>query len=278
MKKTKTLMGLAGAAAVLALSASAFAEGHSPLGVTKAVKPISKGHPLSEIWSGYKWATPGTRAMQDDEFANPSGPWLEIGEANWTKVDGKAGKSCSSCHGDASKTMKGVSTHYPVVDKASGKLMGIEARINNCRTKYMQAKPWKWDKDNLLGMALYVKHQSLGMPINVKVDGAAKPFFEAGKKHYYTRRGQLDMSCAHCHEANYGNLIRSDTLSQGQTNGFPVYRLKWQKPGSVQRRFKGCNKQVRAIPFKQGSEEYTNLELYVAWRGQGLPTEMGVRK
>jgi len=276
MKKLKTL-GLATIIAAAALAGTAYA-GERVIGVTKPVMPTDKSDPLHEIWSGYKWATPPTRAMEDDEIANPSGPWLDIGEADWTKVDGKAGKSCATCHNDATKSMKGVSTHYPLVDKASGKLMGIEARINNCRTKYMKAKPWKWDKKDLLGMTLYVKHQSLGMPINVKVDGAAKPFFEAGKKFYYARRGQLDMSCAHCHEANYGHYIRADILSQGQTNGFPTYRLKWQKPGSVHRRFKGCNKQVRAKPFKQGSPEYTNLELYVAWRGQGLPTEMAVRK
>ncbi|MGI9498509.1 MAG: sulfur oxidation c-type cytochrome SoxA, partial [Geminicoccaceae bacterium] len=43
--------------------------------------------------------------------------------------------------------------------------------------------------------------------------------------------------------------------------------------GSLHRRFKGCNDQVRAEPFKRGSDEYVNLELYLAWRGQGLPIE-----
>jgi sulfur-oxidizing protein SoxA len=67
--------------------------------------------------------------------------------------------------------------------------------------------------------------------------------------------------------------IRADTLSQGQSNGFPTYRLKWQKLGSLHRRFKGCNDQVRAEPYKRGSDEYVNLELYLAWRGQGLEIE-----
>ena len=270
--KRMSMLGLVGIFGAVALASSVHADGLT-VGVTKPVKPYSKNHPLSEIWSGYKWSNSETREMQDDDFANPAYPWYEIGESLWAKVDGKAGKSCSTCHHDAAKTMKGVSTHYPLVDSESGKLMDIETRINNCRVKYMQAKPWKWDKDNLLGMSIYVKAQSKGMPINVKVDGPAKPFFERGKKHYYTRRGQLNFSCAHCHEKNFGNKIRSEYISQGQTNGFPVYRLKWQKPGSVHRRFKGCNKQARAKPYKQGSDEYMALELYVAWRGQGLPTE-----
>ena len=65
--------------------------------------------------------------------------------------------------------------------------------------------------------------------LSVKVDGAAAPFFEKGKAFYYERRGQLDMGCNQCHDDNAGNMIRADTLSQGQGNGFPTYRLKWQK-------------------------------------------------
>jgi sulfur-oxidizing protein SoxA len=111
------------------------------------------------------------------------------------------------------------------------------------------------------------------MKVSPKIDGPAAAYFEKGKKFYYQRRGQLDMSCAHCHEKYFGQKIRMNTLTQGQSNGFPVYRLKWQKPGSLHRRFKGCNKQVRATPFKSGSEEYLALELYLAWRGNGLTVE-----
>ena len=68
-------------------------------------------------------------------------------------------------------------------------------------------------------------------------------------------------------------MIRADRLSQGQSNGFPVYRLKWQGLGSLHRRFKGCMEQVRATPYKRGSDEFTALELYLASRGQGLSVE-----
>ena len=111
------------------------------------------------------------------------------------------------------------------------------------------------------------------LPINVKVDGPAAPFFEEGKKFYYTRRGQMDIACAQCHEQNAGMNIGVENLSQGQSNGFPTYRLKWQKPGSLHRRFKGCNEQVRAKGQGRGADDYVNLELYLAWRGQGLEVE-----
>jgi len=242
-------------------------------GITTPVIPTVKDHPIEEIWSGYKYALTDTRDMQDDDFENPGMAWHDVGQELWTKVEGDAGKSCSSCHGDDASSMKGVGARYPVVDEKRGKLVNVEDRINICRTENMKAKPWKYDSSQSLGMTIYVKAQSRGIPVNVKVEGTAKPYFDKGKAFYYERRGQLDMACAQCHETYFGQRIRMNTLSQGQSNGFPTYRLKWQKPGSLHRRFKGCNKQVRATPFNQGSDEYLALELYLAWRGAGLPVE-----
>lgn len=272
MKKFGLLAAACFVSAALSMgTAFAEADGKSE---AAAVKPAAKDHPLEDgIWSGYRWAKPGTRAMQDEDFDNPGMLWAEIGESEYSKVDGAAGKSCASCHNDAAASMKGVASSYPKYYEPTKKMINLEQRINECRTKLMKAKPYKWESKELLGMAIYVAKQSQGMPQNVSVDGKAAPFFEAGKKHYYKRRGQFDMSCAHCHEAHYGEKLRANILSQGHINGFPVYRLKWQKPGSTHRRFAGCNKQVRASAFKKGSDEYTNLELYVRWRGQGLPME-----
>jgi len=256
-------------AAALAVGLSAFA------GSAMAAKKKGWGkYQVDDRRSGYTYATKETQAIQDDDLGNPAYLWLDEGEALWSKKDGKAGKSCASCHGDASKSMKGVGASWPKYSKKLGKMQSLEQRINQCRTENMQAKPFKkYDSKEMLSTMIYVRNQSAGMPMNVSIDGPAIPFFEKGKKFYNQRRGQLDMSCANCHADNAGNKIRANLLSEGQSNGFPTYRLKWQKPGSIHRRFKGCNKQVRAKPYKVGSDEYTNLELYVAWRGRGLPVE-----
>ena len=169
--------------------------------------------------------------------------------------------------------MKGVGATYPKYSGETKKLMALQHRINWERENRMKAKPWKWESDEMLGMTAYVKLQSRGMPVNVKVDGPAKPFYEAGKKFYTQRRGMLDMACANCHVDYPATMIRSNLLSQGMPNGFPTYRLKWQKVGSLHRRFRGCNKQVRAAPYKQGSDEYTNLELFIMDRARDLPME-----
>ena len=231
-----------------------------------------EGHPLDELISGYNFRVPETRAVQDDDFENPAFLWVEQAEFLWDQVDGDAGKACADCH-ESVDSLKSVGTTYPVYYEPWGKLMNMEQRINHCRTENMQAEPWKYESDDMLGMTALIRHQARGEPVNVKIDGEAAPFFEKGKEFYYERRGQLDLACANCHEGYAGTKIRADMLSQGQSNGFPTYRLKWQKLGSLHRRFKGCNDQVRAEPYERGSDEYVNLELYLAWRGQGLPVE-----
>jgi sulfur-oxidizing protein SoxA len=223
--------------------------------------------------SGYTFTAKETNAMQDDDIANPGFLYVDDGEALWNKVDGKAGKSCATCHGVESALLTDVGTRYPVYNAKLGKMQNLEQKINQERDEKMGAKPYKYESGSMLSLTIYMKNQSRGKPMNVSIDGPVVPFFEAGKKFYNQRRGQLDMSCANCHVDNPGNMIRANLLSQGQPNGFPAYRLKWQKAGSLHRRFRGCNKNIRAKPYGYGSDEYVNLELYISWRARGLPVE-----
>ncbi|MGI9480344.1 MAG: sulfur oxidation c-type cytochrome SoxA [Hyphomicrobiaceae bacterium] len=238
---------------------------------TKVKAP--KGSPFDELYSGWRFRSKETQKLQADDFENPGFPLVDLGTELWQKVEGDAGKSCASCHNDASDAMKGVRAAMPKMHKEIGKIQALQQHVNYCRTDRMKAKAWKWESNQMLGMAAYIGLQSRGMPVNVKTDGDAKAFHDKGKKIYYTRVGQLDMSCAGCHEDNNGKMIRADHLSQGQINGFPTYRFKWQKMGSIHRRFKGCMKNIRAKPYKVGSDEFVALELYVASRGKGLSVE-----
>jgi sulfur-oxidizing protein SoxA len=228
---------------------------------------------VGDMKSDYHVSTSTTQTIQSDDFTNGAFLWVDQGEELWSNVEGAAGKSCASCHDDATKTMKGVGATYPKYNAGVGKMINLEHRINLCREQNMQAKPWKWESDQLLGMTAYVKLQSRGMPVNVSIDGPARPFYEKGKKFYFQRRGMMDVACAQCHIDNEGKMARADLLGQGHSNGFPTYRLKWQKFGSLHRRFRGCNKNIRAQPYKAGSDEYTNLELFVSHRGNGLKVE-----
>lgn len=223
--------------------------------------------------SGYTYATKETQSMQDDDLANPAYLWLDEGAALWNKVEGKAGKSMRTAWQTVGEYASEAGVSYPKYNAKLGKMQSLEQRINQLRTEVMGAKPYKWESKKMLSMTIFIRNMSKGKPMSVSIDGPVIPFFNAGKKFFEAKRGQLDMSCMNCHQENNGNKIRANTLSEGHSNGFPTYRLKWQKPGSIHRRFRGCNKQVRSKPYGYGSDEYVNLELYVAWRGRGLSVE-----
>jgi sulfur-oxidizing protein SoxA len=227
---------------------------------------------VNGVRSGFTYASIDTRKIQEDEFSNPGMLFVEAGEDLWDVAEGEAGKACSDCHSDV-ENMKGVALKYPKYVEKTGKLQNVEQRINQCRTEKMKAKAWKYESDDLLSMTSFIFYQSKGMSVTMDIEGPAKSFWEDGKKFYEARRGQLDMACSHCHVNHSGEMIRANRLTEGMSNGFPTYRLKWQKVGSLHRRFRGCNKNVRAKPYGYGSEEYNSLELYVRSRGIGLPVE-----
>jgi sulfur-oxidizing protein SoxA len=223
--------------------------------------------------SGYTFLSEENQQLQNDEFANPGMLWVEKGRELWKTVDGLASKSCASCHEEAEKSMRGVRAQYPKFDSRRKKLISLEQRINHCRETHLRAKPYPYESEALLSLSTFVSFQSRGMSLNAQIDGPVRPFFEAGKAFFMRRRGQLDLACTHCHDQNAGQRLRGEIVSQGQSNGFPIYRHLWQTLGSAHRMFAWCNTAVRAKPFPYGSDEYVNLELYMAWRGRGLPVE-----
>ncbi|HSB68702.1 MAG TPA: sulfur oxidation c-type cytochrome SoxA [Candidatus Methylomirabilis sp.] len=228
--------------------------------------------------SGYSFMSRETRAMQDDDLANPGTLWALEGEALWRTATGASGKSCATCHQDAAVSMKGVAARHPAFEPRSGVVINLEQRINLCRVDRQQAPPLAYESKELLALTTHVANQSRGMPVQVVIDGPTRPFFQAGRDLYFQRQGQLNLACNQCHDEHWDGQLRGDRVTQGHGNAYPEYRLEWQTVGSLQRRLRGCNTGVRAEPFPYGAQEYVNLELYLAWRAQGLPIETpGVR-
>ena len=242
-------------------------------GREKPVKPNDKKHPLKELWSGYYYTNPDLKAMQDNDLRNPAKAWEKYGKKLWSKKEGEEDKACASCHNKAEVSMKGVATRYPVFYEPKNTVINLNDRINLCRQKFMKADTYQDNSEEMTSLLIYLKKQSSGLPLKVKVNGPAKNFFDKGKKFYYTPRGQLNMSCASCHEQSAGKYLRADRLSQGHSNGYPAYRLAWEKPGSLNMRVNACSTLIRAKPLSPQSEDYKALELYLGWRGQGLQVE-----
>ena len=240
---------------------------------TKAAAPAHMEETgIDTIMSGWHFRADETQALEMDDFDNPGMIFVDKALDSWAAVEGSEGKSCASCHDDPS-SLKGVRAVYPKWNEAAGEVRTLAMQINDCRVNQMGADKWKYTGGDMASMEALISVQSRGMPVNVAIDGPVKPVWEQGKELYYTRTGQLDLSCASCHEQNYGNMIRADHLSQGQINGFPTYRLKNAKLNTVHARFKGCIRDTRAETYSPGSAEFVALELYVASRGNGLSVE-----
>ena len=239
--------------------------------ISRAKAP--EGLPFEEVYSGWLFREPDTRKQEEDSFENTGMLAVEAGQTIWNTVEGTAGKSCASCHGDAAESMKGIGANYPKWDAESKKPINIELKINQCREKNMGAEPYAFDKGGQVELTTYIKHQSLGAPVSIDLSqGDMQKWWDQGKELYYTRTGQLNLSCASCHEASMGKMIRADHLSQGQINGFPLYRLK-SGMTSLHNRFRGCIRDTRAAQPKAFSDELMALEVYVTWRGTGLSVE-----
>ena len=228
---------------------------------------------------GSAFLSPELKTQQDDEGANPGMLWVAEGEKLWTKPDGARGQACSACHGTAESSMRGVAVRYPKIDAGNGKLLNVEMKINECRSARQAAAAFAWESRELLGLTAYIAYQSRGLAFDASIDGAAQPFFEAGRAFFNERQGQLNLSCSQCHNDNWGRRLRGDTISQGHPTGFPIYRLEWQSMGSLQRRLRACSLGVRADVLDYGAPEYVALELYLAWRAADVPVETpGVRR
>ena len=115
--------------------------------------------------------------------------------------------------------------------------------------------------------------QSRGLPIEIKVDETNKKPLEAGRAAFHRRQGQLNLSCSQCHDDRPGIKLAGNTIPQAHPTGYPIYRLEWQGMGSLQRRLRNCFIGVRAEPYAYGSQEFTELELYLMWRARGMKLE-----
>ena len=239
--------------------------------VAAAVHAQQRPIPAEALRSGVTYAGADVRAMQADDFANPGFLWVQRGEALFNE-------NCTACHRGAA-SMRGVAARYPAYDTSSKSVLDLEARIDQCRTQRQQKPALGRESDDLLALATFVTHQSRGMPMSVSIEGPARESFARGEAFYRTRHGQMNLACTNCHDQNFGKRLYTETISQGHGTAFPAYRLEWQALGSLQRRIRACLFGVRAEMPRTGAPELTDVELYLAWRANGLPIESpGVRR
>ena len=223
--------------------------------------------------SGLLDMRPEAQAMQRDDSMNPGMLWVLDGEALWGRKPSPSAQSCADCHGDAASSMRGVAARYPAFNEARGTAIDLAGRIVQCREARQAGPSLARESQELLALTSFVAHQSRGLPIAPPEDAGMRATREAGQRLYMTRMGQIDLSCAQCHDDHAGRRLAGSIIPQGHPTGYPIYRLEWQAMGSVQRRLRGCMTGVRAEPFAYGSAEFIAIEAYLMERARGMMLE-----
>jgi L-cysteine S-thiosulfotransferase len=239
-----------------------------------AIVPLRAGEiPPGDRRSGYSFMAPDTKAIQDDDTANPGMLWVLDGEALWKKKQGAADKACADCHDDARSSMKGVAARYPAFDRELGRPVDLEQRINLERARHQGAEPLAYESRDLLALTAFIAEQSRGVAISAGDDPELGPFVAKGHDLFMQRQGQLNLACANCHDDNWNRHLAGSAITQAHPTGYPMYRLEWQSLGSLQRRLRGCIFGVRAQPYEFGAPELVELELYLMSRAKGMSIE-----
>lgn len=183
----------------------------------------------------------------------------------------KNGKTLADCFPNKGI---GIRQDYPHFDAKQGKVITLELAVNQCREANGE-QPYSYVKDEMAAVTAYMAYTSRGKVFDVKIpdDPRALAAYENGKRYFYTRRGQLNFSCATCHVQSPGERIRAEVLAPalGILNAMPIYRSEWSGMGTISRRFTSCNSQVRGVPLKPQDEEYRDLEYYLSYVSNGLP-------
>ena len=220
--------------------------------------------------TGFEDMSPALQAMQLDDTQNPAMLWMREGEALWSQAPA-TGPSCASCHSSAS--IKTAATRHPAFDKALARPVSLAGRVDLCRQRHQKLQPQAADGPEVLALSAWLVHQSRGMPITPAAQRSMAPWTQRGEQIYFTRMGQLNLACHHCHDQYAGQRLGGAPIPQAHPTGYPSYRLEWQTLGSLPRRLRACMTGVRAQPFAADSTEWVALESYLMKRAAGMAME-----
>src|SRR6267142_2542791 len=125
--------------------------------------------PRAERRSGYDFMSRETRAMQDDDTANPGMLWVLEGGTLWEKKTGAAGRACADCHDDnwgrqlaGNVIPQAHPTGYPLYRLEWQSLGSLQRRLRNCLVG-IRAEPYDYGAPELVDLELYLMWRARGM-------------------------------------------------------------------------------------------------------------------
>ena len=225
--------------------------------ITPPQPPIAK----RDVRSGATFTSATVRAQQQDDDRNPGMLWVDQGRDVFAR-------DCASCHAEA----KGLATRLPRVT-TDGSVITLESEINRCQVERMKAAPYAIESQPLLSLATYLAFASRGQAQQVPANVTQSAAWQRAHHEFTRVQGTLDFNCRACHDQLYGKRVRNQNISQGYGVGYPAYRVEWQTLGSLNRRLRACFFGMETVVPNASDPILADLELYLAWRAQGLPIE-----
>ncbi len=223
--------------------------------------------------SGNAFLPPGLLDLQNETGTSPVTLWLDKGKALWT--DRSGGQSCEGCHG-AAESLKNAAAKFPRLAADGQRLINLEDQVLACsaRTGRTSARA---EDDDVLSLSAGLHNAAKGQLIDVQAPSANAAQWQThlgqGAQLFSRRIGRMNLACVHCHEQNVGRQMRAEVISPGHPTGFPIYRMSWQRMGSIERRLRACYSGVQAVLPPQGAVELRQLELYLKVRANGMPVD-----
>ena len=222
-----------------------------------AKPPIAK----EALRSGSTFTSAALRAQQKDDDLNPGMLWVDQGREIFSR-------DCVSCHAKA----EGLATRLPKLAN-DGSVVTLEGQINRCQTERVKQPAYTTESQPLLGLATYLAFTSRGLSQSVAPNVTPSAAWQRAYNEFTRVQGKLDFNCRSCHDHMYGKRVRNQAISQGHGVGYPAYRVEWQTLGSLNRRLRACFFGMETVVPAASDPILADLELYLAWRAQGLPLE-----
>ena len=220
-----------------------------------------------DVRSGATFSSATIAAQQRDDDRNPGMLWVDQGRDIFAR-------DCVSCHADA----KGLATKLPKLSR-DGSVVTLEAQINFCQTERVKKSTYVLESPPLLALASFIAFSSRGVAQNVPANVTQSAAWQRAHDAFTRVQGTLDFDCRSCHDKLYGKRVRNQSISQGYGVGYPAYRVEWQTLGSLNRRLRACFFGMETVVPAATDPILADLELYLAWRAQGLAIEApGVRR
>ena len=210
---------------------------------------------------------------------------LSIGKKRWDQKF-KNGKSFSNCFPNGGKRIAGT---YPQFEPSTKQVITIETALNRCLQLHGEPTIAPANVSEMGPLAAYARSLSEGQSLNIRVLGqGARDRFDAGRRLFNARIGQQNYACASCHVQHAGGVYGANstteiaaksptTISGGGLAPAVGQAVSWPRvePGgairSLHAQFQRCFRRSGAEPFLEGSDEFNNLEYYLAYLSNGLP-------